>query len=153
MNRLDDLRIRQLDEQLVPLRGESALRTPRGGWVKIIRQALGMSMRQLAVRTGMSKSSVASAEKLEAKGTVRLDTLHRLAKGLDCELVYVLVPTESLEASLRHQARRKAGLLVGRVSDSMDLEAQGVGSAEQGRQRTELADELLRTRGRDFWNV
>ncbi len=153
MGRLDELKIRQLDATFAPLRENWQSGTPTTGWVKTIREALGMSLRQLAERTGMSKTGVASAEKFEAKGTVQMDTLNRLAAGLNCELIYVMVPRDSLQQSLRQQANKRAGRLVGRISDSMDLEAQGVAIEERQRQQTELTEEILRNRGQDFWDV
>jgi len=153
MGRLEKLRIRQLDDTLDDLKGLTQLSTPDQGWVRTIRQALGMSIRQLAARTGLSKTSVASIESSEAKGTVQLDSLSKLADGLNCRLVYALVPRTSLAQLLSDQATAKATVLVELVSDSMDLEMQGVSDPEKQRQILELADELLSSPGRGFWNV
>jgi predicted DNA-binding mobile mystery protein A len=152
MGTLDDLRIRQLDEALASF---EALRRPPPppGWAKAIREALGISVRQMARLTGLARTSVTNAEAGEAKRTVQLDTLERLADALDCDLVYALVPRTSLAGTLEAQAKRKAARLVDRVSDSMELEAQGVGDAATERQVGELAATLLRERGRDFWDV
>jgi predicted DNA-binding mobile mystery protein A len=65
---------------------------PPGGWLRVTRVALGMTSRQLAARLGVSKSAVTSAECAEVAGTVSLATLERYAAGLECGLVYVLVP-------------------------------------------------------------
>lgn len=153
MASMEDLRIRQLDESL---RQFSSLRQPpppRQGWLRTIREALGMSLRQLADRSGLSKSGVRSAELSEAEGTVQLDTLQRLAEAMECDVVYALVPRNSLQRTIENQAERVAKNLVGRVSDSMELERQGVSTDESARQTRELIDELLRERGRDFWDV
>jgi predicted DNA-binding mobile mystery protein A len=152
MGTLDDLRIRQLDEALASF---AALRRPPPppGWAKAIREALGISVRQMARLTGLARTSVTNAEAGEAKRTVQLDTLERLADALDCDLVYALVPRTSLAGTLEAQAKRKAARLVDRVADSMELEAQRVGDAATERQVGELAATLLRERGRDFWDV
>lgn len=153
MLNMDDLRVRQLDDALAR---HSALRrrpAPETGWAKTIREALGMSLRQLALRTGLSKTAVASAEAGEARGTVQLNTLSRIADGLDCDLVYALVPRTSLGGALEAQAQKRAHCLVQRIADSMELEAQGVAPHETGRQASDLATELLRNRTRDFWDV
>jgi predicted DNA-binding mobile mystery protein A len=113
-----------------------------------------MSLRQLAARVGLSKTAAHSIETNELKGTVQLDSLRTLADGLDCELVYALVPrATSLQETLERQAERIAERLVNRVSDSMELEAQGVDALERTRQIRELKADILRERGRDFWNV
>lgn len=111
-----------------------------------------MSLRQLAERTGLSKTSVTSIETSESNGTVQLDSLKKIADGLECEVVYVLVPRVSLHETIRKQAYRKARTLVNQVSDSMDLEAQGINDHEKTRQIQELVDDMVRRRGRDFWN-
>ncbi|MEX0600249.1 MAG: mobile mystery protein A [Rhodothermales bacterium] len=150
---MDDLRIRQLDAALneyAPLRNRPV---PDDGWLRTIRDALGMSVRQLAARTGMSKTSVNNAEHTERRGTVQLDTLRRIADGLDCDLVYAIVPRRSLLHTLECQAERIAMELVGRVSESMELEEQGVSDDESCRQLETLAAEILRDRGRDYWDV
>lgn len=153
MDRLQDLRIRQLDETLSPFQRLGQSPPPDQGWAKTIREALGMSLRQLGERAGLSKTSVSSAETHEARGSVQLNTLARLAEGMDCVLVYALVPRGSLEQTLEDQASRLAESLVDRVSESMSLEAQSVAEAERKRQKREIAADLVRARGRDFWNV
>jgi len=111
-----------------------------------------MSQRQLADRMGVSKSTVQSAEKNEARGRVQFESLESLANGLDCDLVYAFVPRESLQASLEDRARECAARIVDSVSTSMELEEQGVTADERERQIDELAAELLVSRPRDFWN-
>lgn len=150
---MDDLRIRQLDEALAPFAPLRHRPPPPTGWAKAIREALGISVRQMSRRTGLSRTSITSAEAGEARGTVQFDTLRGLAEALDCDLVYALVPRSSLSVTLEAQARRKAADLVGRVADSMKLEAQGVAEEATEGQVKELAATILRDRGRDFWDV
>jgi predicted DNA-binding mobile mystery protein A len=153
MGKLDDLRIRQLDEALAPFAPLRHSSPPATGWAKAIREALGISVRQMSRRTGLSRTSITSAEKGEARGTVQFDTLRGLADALECDLVYALVPRTSLAQTLEAQARRKAAALVGRVADSMKLEAQGVEDDATERQVRDLVATILRDRRRDFWDV
>lgn len=150
---LDDLRLRQLERALEPFVPAREVTRPRGGWLRAVREALGMSLRQLAERARVSKTAATSAERNEARDAVQLDTLRRLAAAMECELVYALVPRDSFEAIVERQARRIAELRVGRVSESMELEAQGVDEAELDRQIDAVALDLMRRRGRDFWDV
>jgi len=150
--RFDSLRRRQLDHSLASFRSLKAIQPPEGGWARAIRESLGMSQRQLADRMGVSKTAVHSAERNEARGTLKLESLQALAAGLDCDLVYALVPRDSLEASLRKRAQELAGKLVEAVSASMELEEQGVADEERRRQVEELASELLAKRSADFWD-
>lgn len=153
MDTLDELRIRQLDQELARFRKLTRHEPPQGGWLKAIREALGMSIRQMAERAGLSNTSVVSAEASEARGTVQLNSLQRLAEAMDCRLVYAVVPNESLRHAIEEQAERRAARLVEQVSDSMELEDQGISRDERRRQVRDLAAEILRSRGRDFWDV
>ncbi|MFT4605359.1 MAG: putative DNA-binding mobile mystery protein A [Rhodothermales bacterium] len=153
MSKMDDLRIRQLDEALGEYAALRSRPAPNDGWLRTIRDALGMSVRQLATRTGLSKTSVNNAEHTEDRRAIRLETLSRIADGLDCDLVYAIVPRHSLRHTLESQAERIAMDLVGRVSESMELEEQGVPSDESRRQLETLMAEILRDRSRNFWDV
>lgn len=112
-----------------------------------------MSLRQLSDRTGLSKTAVRAAETSEARETVQMDTLKNLANAMECDLVYALVPRGSIHAILEMQARRIAARSLGRVSESMELEAQAVDRGEQVRQMDALTAEIMRARGREFWDV
>lgn len=122
---------------------------PVRGWVKAIREALGMSMAQLAKRAGVSQPSVAWLEQSEAQGTIQIDTLRRIAEALDCKLVYVLVPNKSLEQTVRDRARLYARRRLEPIEHSMALEDQHV-----PRKNTEaLIDEIVReTNPRRLWD-
>ena len=111
-----------------------------------------MSLRQLAQRAGLSKNAVASIEGNEAKGSVRLESLARLAEAMGCELVYAIVPRDSLEETMRLGAMRAAERMVGRVADSMELEAQGTSRAERNRLVHDIAGRLRKDPAR-IWDV
>src|ERR1700675_3649187 len=78
---------------------------PVRGWIKAIREALGMSSAQLAKRLGVKQPSVVALEQSEVKGTIELATLRRGGGALDCTLIYALVPNQSLEVMVRDRAR------------------------------------------------
>ena len=79
---------------------------PEQGWARAIREALGMTKAQLARRMGVSVSTVAELERSEVRETITLASLHRVAKGLDCRVVYAIVPNgaDSLESLVRIRA-------------------------------------------------
>ena len=81
---------------------------PDPGWIRTIRDALGMSSRQLAARMGLSQPAVSQLERSEVAGRIRLDSLRRAAAALECELVYALVPRVALEETLDTRARALA---------------------------------------------
>jgi predicted DNA-binding mobile mystery protein A len=100
---------KRLDRDLMGLGLEDLIAPPPpDGWVRTIRQALGMSSYEMAMRTGMSPTRMREFEKGEVDGSLRLSVLGRLARALNCTLFYVLVPDEPLELTVWRQARRKA---------------------------------------------
>jgi predicted DNA-binding mobile mystery protein A len=116
---------------------------PTRGWIRAIRDALGMSGAQLAHRMGITQPAVAQLERSEANGLIGLDALHRAADALDCELVYALVPRTSLEAAVRERAQRVARREVGVVDTSMKLGERGLNPVELHRRVDEYAAELI----------
>jgi predicted DNA-binding mobile mystery protein A len=147
---LHDLGNRQLDAALSPWR---ALRPTQltGRCLQAIRQALGLTTRQLAQRVGVSQSAVVAAERSEAGQDITLATLRRYANAMDCELVYALVPRRSLQETIEAQAERVAREEVSRVGQSMALEDQATSKPFAERQVSQLKRKLLEGRLSRLW--
>ena len=108
-----------------------------------------MSTAQVARRVRVKQPSVVALEQSEAKGTIELATLRRVAEALDCTLVYALVPNKPLETMVRDRARAFARKRRGHVEHSMLLENQTV----KGKSAEARLDEILReTNPRLFWD-
>jgi predicted DNA-binding mobile mystery protein A len=138
-----------LDERFKGLGPVARYIPPVRGWIKAVREALGMTTAQLATRLGMKQPSVVALEQSEAKGTIELATLRRVAEALDCTLVYALVPNKPLEATIRDRARAFARRRLGPVEHSMLLEDQSV----KGKDAEARLDEIVReTNPRLFWD-
>jgi len=102
------------------------LARPNQGWVRAIRQALGMTAAQLGRRMGITQASLSGLEASEISGSIRLATLRKAAQALNCTLVYALVPNTSLEDIVREQARKVADEQLRPVEHSMSLENQAL---------------------------
>jgi predicted DNA-binding mobile mystery protein A len=139
-----------LDTQLKPLRDMEPLIRPGRGWIKAIREALGMTTGQYAKRLGVSQPRVAALEKAEADGVVTLKSLRQAAEALDCDFVYALVPRKPLEQVVKDRARDVAERQLARTDQTMRLENQAVSKSRMVRARDELAAELLRS-DRRLW--
>jgi len=133
---------RSLDRTLLPYREASGRRPPRG-WIRAIRDALGMTAEQLGDRMGITQPSVQRLERSEAQGTIQLNTLRRAAEALGCEVVYALVPRTTLQETYEDAARTVARRELGRISHTMALENQAVEDEEEDeRLRRYIAEEL-----------
>ena len=122
---------------------------PVRGWIKAIREALGMTTGQLATRLGVKQPSIVAIEQSEAKGSIQLATLRRVAEALDCTLIYALVPNKSLETTLRDRAALFARRRRGPVEHSMLLEDQEVTTKDKEKRLNEIIQE---TNPRLFWD-
>lgn len=133
---------RSLDRVLAPFR-KLPRRAPPRGWIRALRDALGMTAEQLGDRMGITQPSVQRLELSEAEGTIQLSSLRRAAEALDCEVFYALVPRRSLRETYDAAARAVARRELGRVGHSMALEDQAVGDDEdEERLRRFIAEEL-----------
>ncbi|WP_110168917.1 mobile mystery protein A [Luteitalea pratensis] len=139
----------RLDERLARLGPAERYRPPARGWIKAVREALGMNTAQMARRMGVSQPSIVGLEQSEEKETIQLATLRRAAEALDCTLVYGLVPNKPLGVTVRERAR---ALLLRRrqpVEHTMLLEDQRV---EDSITDAEVEDAIRDTSPRVFWD-
>ena len=140
-NKFKQMQLQMLDNRLAEV---SVCDRPSGGWLRTVRTSLGMSVRQLAERIGITQQSAAKLESNEARDAITLRSLRKAAAAMDCRLVYALVPNSSLQDVLRRQACRKAREIVSSVDHSMMLESQSVGDTETAIEQ--MTDELMNTR-------
>ncbi len=139
----------RLDDRLSVLKPESRFAVPPKGWIRAIRDALGMTGAQLASRLGMQPQSVQDLERSEANATIQLKTLRKAAEALNCTVVYALVPNTSLNDTVCTRAREIALRDLKRVSHTMELEAQGVDETNlEARVDAYIRDVI---RERDLW--
>lgn len=142
---------RQLDKRLNILSDPNSLTRPPRGWVRAIREALGMTTAQLARRLGVSQPRAVAIEKAEARGAITLDSLERAAQALDCRLVYALVPRKSLDALIEDRADFLARKHLAAAQHSMALEAQSVDPADEREQLKRLIQRLIEQAGSELW--
>jgi predicted DNA-binding mobile mystery protein A len=94
-----------LDKELEPWHALRHSRPPEGGWLKGCRIALGVSLRVMAARLGISVQAVRAVEQRETEGTLSIQTLMQIGLALELDLVYALVPrVSSLEAQVQERA-------------------------------------------------
>ncbi len=146
-----NMQVKHIDERLASWRKVADSVPPQGGWIRTIRESLGITQSQLAARLKITQQALNDLEKSEAEGKITLDSLRRLASALGCRLVYAAVPEQPLGEIRRQRAHDVAKKQLGRVSRSMKLEAQGTSERETKRQIEELTEELLQGSARKLW--
>jgi len=131
------LQIQQLNSKMQAFTSLQKVAMPPTGWVKAIRNAIGMSMLQLGNRLSITKQSVQDIERREKDGSITIKALKETARALDMQLIYGFVPNDgSLEALIDRKAKELATHIVQRTSNTMKLEEQ-----ENSKQRIEKAIE------------
>jgi predicted DNA-binding mobile mystery protein A len=146
-----ELKLRQLDAMLNRWRSADLPPRPPSGWIKAVRQGLGMAATHLAARLGVATSTVTRLEISEADDTISLGSLRRAASALDCELHYALVPKQSLADTLENRALVLARRQMASVSHTMALEAQATSRETVEAQARTLAENLLKGPRRALW--
>lgn len=129
-------------DEWVPLR---MLARPPRGWVRAVRDALGMSASALAARLGTTGGAVIRLEQSEAAGRVRLDTLRRAADAVGCDLVYLLVPRRKLTTVVRERAQQLARREIAAVQQTMRLEDQATDHVSE--LEKQLTEQLIQRGG------
>jgi predicted DNA-binding mobile mystery protein A len=143
---------RHLDRRLAALRPlVQQAAPPVKGWIRAIREALGMTAAQLASRIKVGRSAIAQLEASETRGTIQLDTLRKVAAAMDCALVYAFVPRESLEHIVMNRARQVAIRHFQPVEQTMALEDQSIDAEEREAQIETYIRERLDTR--QLWDT
>ena len=101
--------ISELNEAVARHRPIGGISRPAGGWLRPIREALGVTLTDLAKRLKVTPPAIRSFEQAEAEDRITLASLRRTADALGCDLIYALVPRSgswSTLASDEAQARR-----------------------------------------------
>jgi len=126
------LRLGQLERTLGPFLEAKGLSRPQRGWLRAIREATGVTVREMAKRLRKSPSIVIYLEKSEAEDRISLGNLRAAADALGCRLVYALVPKSgSIQELSEQRARAKASENVRAVEHTMALEDQAVGGLQE----------------------
>lgn len=125
---------------------------PPEGWIRTVRNALGMSAAALARRLGKTRALVSNAEKAELAGGVTLKTMQSMAEAMNCQFIYAIVPNKSVGDILKARAQDKARKIVEAGSKHMALEQQELSQQQITFEIERLAAEILKDIPSDFWN-
>lgn len=142
----------QLDATLRHFHPLKQLSPPKKGWIRAIRDALGMTAKQLARRLQVAQQSVTRIENNELAGAVTIKTMRRVAEALDCVFVYGFAPRSSLETTLRNRANQVANKSLALASQTMALEDQALSDKEKNKVLFKTLNELADSPPSNLWN-
>jgi len=147
------------DKKLIREQLDKRLKSPlipllhsENGWLKLLREALGMSTAQLAKRVGIDQSRISRIENAEIDGDLKLSSLKKVAEGLNMKFVYGFIPNDSLENIVVQQAKKIAKKRMERVNKTMRLEEQELSIAEKAKAFDDLVQKILIDNPKDFWD-
>lgn len=141
-----------LDKTLSKFRPLASSPIPVKGWIRAIRDALGMNGRQMADRLGEHRSYTAQIERREMTGAITLASMKKVAQALDCTFVYGFVPHKSLEETVHRRARKVVEKHLVHAAHSMRLEGQASSPEENHDSLERMTEELLRESPSHLWD-
>ena len=142
----------QLDKKLDSLKTFATSGIPQQGWIKTVREALGLSARQLGEKAGIDQSRISRLENAEKDGSLKLSSLQKVAKGLNMRFIYGFVSENTLEEMVRSQARKIALRRLKQLNNTMRLEKQELSDEEQKKALEDMIEKILVDQPKDFWD-
>lgn len=145
--------IEKLDQKLKPFDPARDVIVPDRGWINTIRTALNMTLAQLGKKLNITRQGVRKIEVSEALGTISINSLKEVARAMDMQLVYALIPRNgSLDDLIDTRAEKLARKIVNRTNQNMKLEAQGIGDEKIDKTIKELSEDLKREMRKSLWD-
>jgi predicted DNA-binding mobile mystery protein A len=127
-----NLRLKQLAAALHTFKGARRTVRPVRGWLRALREALGMSQQQVATAMKVKQQSLIDFETAEAADRITLKNLRRAAEAMECELIYAIVPRSgTIQKLAEKKARSEATRRVLSVEHTMALENQASGNLKE----------------------
>lgn len=120
------------------------------GQIKLLRETLGMTQKQLGRKVNRSVRSIQQIEKGDAMP--KISTLYKIAEALNTELKIMLIPRQPITEFLDKKASKKAEQLVRINKTSSALEIQSPSEEESNIQIEVLKRELLEKTRDSLWN-
>ena len=151
--RNNKLQFQQLNEKILQLAGMQHVIVPPIGWIKAIRNGIGMSMEQLGKKLSITKQGVMDIEKREMEGAITIKAMQEIAKAMDTKFVYGFVPNAgSLEKMIETRALEIAKTIVQRTSTTMKLEDQVNSKERIEKAIKERATEIINKTPKILWD-
>ncbi len=152
MNYIDLKLVRQqLDNKIDSLRGFAESGTPKQGWIRAIRESLGMSSGYLGQLAKLDQSRISRLENAEMAGDLKVSSMQKIGKALGMRFVYGFIPESTLEDMVRKQAEKIVSKRMARLDRTMRLEKQELSAKEKKNAFDGMVEKLLIEHPKDLW--
>lgn len=141
------LQIRALDKKTSDLKSTKNIVPQSSGWIKTVREAIGMTVSQLAARLGVTQPRITKMESNEEN--LKLSTMKKAAEAMNCEFVYYFKPKTTFQNLVDEQAQKKAVEVLKTVNVNMALENQEIAEDEAVK---DFASDLINTKIKQIWD-
>ena len=141
------LQIRALDKKTFDLKSTKNIVPQPSGWIKTVREAIGMTVSQLAARLGVTQPRITKMESNE--DNLKLSTMKKAAEAMNCEFVYYFKPRTTFQNLVDEQAQKKAAEVLKTVNVNMALENQEIAEDEAVK---DFASDLINTKIKQIWD-
>ena len=141
------LQIRALDKKTSDLKSAKNIVPQPSGWIKTVREAIGMTVCQLAARLGVTQPRITKMESNE--DNLKLSTMKKAAEAMNCEFVYYFKPKTTFQNLVDEQAQKKAAEVLKTVNVNMALENQEIAEDEAVK---DFASDLINTKIKQIWD-
>ena len=141
------LQIRALDKKTFDLKSAKNIVPQSSGWIKTVREAIGMTVSQLAARLGVTQPRITKMESNE--DNLKLSTMKKAAEAMNCEFVYYFKPRTTFQNLVDEQAQKKAAEVLKTVNVNMSLENQEIAEYEVVK---DFASDLINTKIKQIWD-
>ena len=141
------LQIRALDKKTSDLKSAKNIVLQSSGWIKTVREAIGMTVSQLAARLGVTQPRITKMESNE--DNLKLSTMKKAAEAMNCEFVYYFKPRTTFQNLVDEQAQKKAVEVLKTVNVNMALENQEIAEDEAVK---DFASDLINKKIKQIWN-
>ena len=141
------LQIRALDKKTSDLKSAKNIVPQPAGWIKTVREAIGMTVSQLAARLGVTQPRITKMESNE--DNLKLSTMKKAAEAMNCEFVYYFKPKTTFQNLVDEQAQKKAAEVLKTVNVNMALENQEIAEDEAVK---DFASDLINTKIKQIWD-
>lgn len=112
-----------------------------------MREAIGMTVSQLAARLGVTQPRITKMESNE--DNLKLSTMKKAAEAMNCEFVYYFKPRTTFQNLVDEQAQKKAAEVLKTVNVNMALENQEIAEDEAVK---DFASDLINTKIKQIWD-